>query len=509
MQDAGAGDAAAPGPGDRPAIGAGPGARHSGRALRMGFVLDVAGYATRSVPERDEVQRRLRQLVVAALAACGLALDVGGVDHQWTGDGINAVLPASIDPTVVLALLIRSLAAGLRAGNATRDDRIRLRMAIGVGLIERSAAGFGGPVIVEINRLVNCAALRSALARAPAADLAVAVSEQAHALVIVPGYPGIPRGQFTRVSVAEKEFSGHAWLWMSSRQWSAPAYLPSSAPDPREAGRHRIAARLGTGPASTVYLASGKAGWAALKVFDQRLTADPEVRRRLADGAVAASLARDPHLAAVISSGGAGAGGADQGQPWVSSTLVRGPSLAAAVSETGPLPAESAGWVVLGVAGALAALHEAGLSHHAVSARNVVLGASGPVLTDYAVSRTALVSGPGRASDDVLMLGTTACYAATGRFPWGTVTAPPAAPGAAAGDPELAGCPPWLAPIVLACLAPEPAQRPAAAQVRSWVADEIGDQPRSWLPDPVAARVTEYQELPASARGRFRWPRRE
>ena len=189
----------------------------------------------------------------------------------------------------------------------------------------------------------------------------------------------------------------------------------------------------------------------------------------------------------------------------MSSTLVRGPSLAAAVSETGPLPAESAGWVVLGVARALAALHEAGLSHHAVSARNVVLGAPGPVLTDYAVSRSALVSGPGRAADDMLMLGTTACYAATGRLPWGAVTAPPPAAGTVPDDPELGGCPPWLAPIVAACLAPEPAQRPAAAQVRSWVADEIGDQPRSWLPDPVAARVTEYQVLPASSRGRFRW----
>jgi hypothetical protein len=38
------------------------------------------------------------------------------------------------------------------------------------------------------------------------------------------------------------------------------------------------------------------------------------------------------------------------------------------------------------------------------------------------------------------------------------------------------------------------------------LAGEVGKQPCSWLPDPVAARTAEYQALPSS-RGRFRWPR--
>ena len=68
-------------------------AAHSGRALRMVFVLDVAGYGKRTVPDRDAVQQRLQRLVVATLAECGLTLGEGAVDHQWTGDGINGVLP--------------------------------------------------------------------------------------------------------------------------------------------------------------------------------------------------------------------------------------------------------------------------------------------------------------------------------------------------------------------------------------------------------------------------------
>ena len=91
----------------------------------MGFVLDVAGYGTRTVPERDEVQQRLRRLVVAMLSECGLELDMRVVDHQWTGDGINGVLPSDVDPPAVLSVLIRALAAGLSADNARHADRIR------------------------------------------------------------------------------------------------------------------------------------------------------------------------------------------------------------------------------------------------------------------------------------------------------------------------------------------------------------------------------------------------
>jgi hypothetical protein len=513
MRDAGAGFSA--GPRGWRSVSASRG--QSGRALRTGFVLDVAGYGTRTVPERDDVQRRLRQLVVAMLEESGLQLDMRVVDHQWTGDGINAVLPSDIDPPAVLSVLIRSLAAGLSADNARQADRIRLRMAIGVGLIERRAAGFGGPVIVDINRLVDSAALRSALSGDPAADLAVALSDQAYTLIIQPGYPGIPAGQFAQAHVVAKEFSGTAWIWLSTRQWSEPAYLPLGATDPREIAGYRIVARLGSGQAGQVYLASGAfsgggfsdadPGWAALKLFDQGLVADPAVRRRLSLGAIAARVAREPHVASLIDSGVDD----DQDRPWVASTLVRGPSLAAVVAETGRLPADTSGWIALGLARALTTLHEAGFTHDAVSPRNVVLDEHGPVLTDLGISRTTLTSGPGTPDDDVLMLGATVFFAAVGRSPWrdGSARTVPVAPPRPAGllaDPDLTGCPSVLAPIIAACLAADPAARPAAAMLHAWLAGEIGQRPPSWLPGPVAARVAEYRVLPPS-RGRFRWPR--
>ena len=488
---------------------AGPGGkRTSGRALRMVFALDVAGYGMRAVPDRDAVQERLRRLVIATLAECGLTLGEDAVDHQWTGDGINGFLPPDVDPPVVLSVLLRSLAVGLATDNARHTDRIRLRMAVGVGLIERSAAGFGGPVIVDNSRLVDSGELRAALAGDPAADLAVAISDQAYTLIVQPGYPGIPAGQFSRMNVAAKEFSGAAWIWLPTRQWSEPAYLPLSAADPREVGGYRVAARLGAGQAGTVYLASAggseaEPDWAALKVFDQRLAADLDVRRRLLFGALAARVVRETGIATVID-----ADTRDEAdRPWVASTLVRGPSLASVVAETGPLPADTVGWMALDLTRALATLHETGLAHHAITPQNVLLGAHGPVLTDFGISRDALLTGPGTEADDVLMLGATVFFAATGYSLCEDVPLAPAAAAAAAADLpddlDLSGSPPWLVPIATACLAADPAARPSAAKVHAWLASEIGHRPQSWLPGPVAARIADYQAFPPFP-GRFR-----
>jgi hypothetical protein len=494
---------------------AGPGGRgmaargRPGLRLRMAFVLDVVGYGARNVPQQQEVTRRLRALVDATLDECDLKLDPEIVDYQWTGDGINAVLPADIDPTATLPVLIRSLAAALGADNARSADRIRIRMAVSVGLIERGVTGFDGLLIVDINRLVDSAPLRAALSETPSADLAVAVSDHVYAMMIRPGYAGIPAGQFTRVDVVAKEFSEPAWLWLSARQWSDPPYLPLTSADPAQVEGYRSYARLGGGVAGVVYLAADRldSGWVALKVFDQPVAANADSRRRLVSGALAGSVLTDPHLASVIASDAAAA------RPWVASTLVRGPSLADTVTQTGPLPPAAVGWTALGLARAIATLHQAGLTHRAITPRNVLLEQRGPMLTDFGVNRAALAFGPGRPAEDVFLFGCTICYAATGRPPWPDLVAGPIPAGdesAPPGDPDLTGCPPELARIVFACLAPDPARRPSADALIGWLADVAGQRPGTWLPDPVAARLRDYQALPpprSASWPRFRWNR--
>jgi Protein tyrosine and serine/threonine kinase len=467
--------------------------------------LDVAGYGTRSAPAQNQVQRRLPLLVVDSLAECGM--DLGGVEHEWTGDGINAVMPADVDPTVVLPVLIRSLAANLGADNARSPDRIRLRMAVGVGLVEQSAAGFGGPMIVDTNRLVGSAPLRAALAAYPSADLAVAISDQVHATVIRPGYPGIPGSQFNRVNVVAKEFTGPAWIWVSARQWGEPAYRQLGADDPRAVGGYRIAARLGDGPAGRVYLGypgpGPRGGWIAVKMFRPELVADAGVRRRLTAGALAAGVVHGAHIAHAVDAD------TESGRPWVASTLVPGPSLAEAVAETGPLPAVAVVWLTLDVARALVPLHEAGLVHQSVTPGNVLLEAGGPALTDFATSKAALTASAVSPAGDVFQLGNAAFFAATGRSPWRTCPAAMITAGLEAGEPDLTGCPAALLPTLRACLAADPARRPTAAEMLTTLTDVAGQRPRSWLPGTITARFDEYRRFPAEPapahRARFRY----
>jgi serine/threonine protein kinase len=485
----------------------------AGRRLRMGFTVDVAAFGARPVPERDQVQRRLRRLIAETLASCGLPLDENVVAHEWTGDGINATLPADIDPVAVLPVLIRSMAANLGVDNASYADRIRLRMAVGVGVVDRRPAEFRGPLIVDLTRLVDADPLRSALTNYPNADLAVAISDHLHAMVIRPGYPGIPGRQLTRVDVVAKEFSEPAWIWISARQWTGSPYFPLVADDPPVIGEYRVIARLGTQCALRLHYvgrrtepehvpAAGTPGpprtpgtpdpWVAIKVFREPLADDPDARRRLHGGALAAMVLNEPHLTSVL------AADAEAVRPWAASTLVRGPSVAAAVAETGPLPGPCVGWLAVDIARAVAALHSRGFAHHAVKPRNVLLTSNGAVLTDFGVNAAALTVGPGTPADDVFRFGLTVCYAATGRAPWDDyptdhTSLPLAGP---AGDPDLVGCPAALVPVVRACLDPDPGRRPAAAALADSLARATRPRPAAWLPGPVALRLAEYRRLP-------------
>jgi hypothetical protein len=481
----------------------------------MGFVLDVAGYGARAALERIEVERRLPPLIKQTLAACGLGLD--SVDHRWTGDGISVMLPTGIDQSIVLPVLIRSLAGALGTDNARSADRIRARLGIALGLVEQHATGFAGPLVVDVNRLVASRPLRSALASHDGADLAVAISDQLYHAVIRPGYPGIPGGQFSRVNVVEKEYSGPAWVWVSSRQWSSPVYAPLQPGDPRQAGPYRLVARIGRGPAGVVYLgrytkdfgSAAEAGpgarLAAVKVFNRTLTADAETSRHLEAGTLAAGVLSDQNLTRLLDSD------AGSDPAWAATAFVPGPSLAAAVAETGPLPAGTAGWLALDMARAVATLHAAGLSHGAVTPHNVLLCGDGPVLTDFGLNRAALSNGPGTAEADIVQLGCTVCYAATGRSPWGDPQAATGEDGVPAAEPDLTDCPPGLVPPLTACLSADPADRPTAAALVAWLAKVTGPRPRFWLPDAVAARLAQYQVLPTAAtppNGVRFWPRR-
>lgn len=180
--------------------------------LRLGFVVDVVSYGQRTMPEQERVLDRLQGLLRAVVTDVGD--DYDAVDRDCgNGDCMVVFLPTEGDPIVRLPALLSSVTTRLAADNAAyQEDRIRLRMAVGTGLVARAAKVFAGPLVVNISRLVDSEPLRRAVAGNPDSDLVALVL----GTDVAPGYVPLSADSVELVDVAMKEFVARAWLWAST-----------------------------------------------------------------------------------------------------------------------------------------------------------------------------------------------------------------------------------------------------------------------------------------------------
>jgi hypothetical protein len=294
------------------------------------------------------------------------------------------------------------------------------------------------------------------------------------------------------------------------------ALQPLAEGDPPEIAGYRLQARLGGGGMGVVYLAYTALGLpVAIKVLRPELGDDPAFRERFRHEVAAARRVSGQFTAQVLDAD------PDAVMPWVVTAYVSGPSLAQAVAERGPLPADSVLWLVRGVAGALAVIHAAGVVHRDLKPSNVLLAADGPRVIDFGIARaveaavltqtgTRLGSPPFMAPEqargedigpaaDVWALGGLGCFAATGRAPFGSDGGDPTVVlfRVLHQEPNLEGCPAEVREVLAACLARDPAARPSASQVAEQCrAAEEGSagQPAggSWLPPALAADLVQY-----------------
>ena len=288
---------------------------------------------------------------------------------------------------------------------------------------------------------------------------------------------------------------------------------PLTGEDPGEIAGYRIGGRLGTGGMGRVYLAFTEGGRpVALKVIRPELGDDPDFRHRFRQEIAAARRVHGLYTAQVLDAN------PDATPPWLVTAYVPGPSLQETVTSHGPMPPGTVLLLMAGVAEALQAIHHAGVVHRDLKPSNVLLAPDGPRVIDFgiawaaeatAVTRTGIrvgspqfmapeqISGVAVApAIDVFALGSLAAFAATGRPPFGEGSMDAVLYRVLHEPADLGGCPPPLRGLVERCLAKQPADRPAVAdivtQARRLAAGQGLQVSQSWLPASVTAALAQH-----------------
>jgi hypothetical protein len=278
--------------------------------------------------------------------------------------------------------------------------------------------------------------------------------------------------------------------------------------DPSALGPYRLLGRLGGGGMGQVYLAeSPDGGLAAVKVIRPEFAADPEFRARFTREVANARNVSGMYTALLVDAD------TDGPVPWLATAYIAGPPLSAAVRDSGPLPLTSLLPLATGLAKALAAIHAAGVVHRDLKPSNVLLAADGPRVIDFGISHAveastltqtgAVMGSPGYMSpeqaqgrpvgpaSDVFSLGAVLAFASAGAPAFGTGSVAALVYRVVSEAPELDQVPPRLRPLVEACLAKEPGDRPSLADVLLDVGG--GLIRRDWLPDTVADTIARYE----------------
>ncbi|TMR28333.1 hypothetical protein ETD85_36255, partial [Nonomuraea zeae] len=232
--------------------------------------------------------------------------------------------------------------------------------------------------------------------------------------------------------------------------------------DPERLGSYWLSARLGAGGRGVVYDAYDDDG-RRFAVTVPRC----EVGRRF-------ERVSSRHLAEVV------AVGTDGGIPYVVSEFVSGPDLRHAVELHGVYTDGELVALADALAGALTALHEAGLTHRGLNPESVLLSDGGPKVIElglpaggamggtYTYLAPEVVTGqePGAAAD-VFAWGAVVLFAATGRDPFCGESLGGVMHRLLTVDPDLSVLPEALRGPVGRALAKDPADRPAAGELRT------------------------------------------
>ncbi|MFJ5775164.1 serine/threonine-protein kinase [Streptomyces sp. NPDC093094] len=247
---------------------------------------------------------------------------------------------------------------------------------------------------------------------------------------------------------------------------------------PEYAGHYLLESCLGSGGMGVVHLARSTSGRKlAVKVVHAEFARDPEFRGRFRQEVAAARRVSGAFTAPVVDAD------PEAARPWMATQFISGPTLSEQVKRNGPLDAEQLRRLMAGLAEGLRDIHRVGVVHRDLKPSNVLLAEDGPKVIDFGISRPKdselrtetgkLIGTPpfmapeqfrrprevGPAAD-IFALGSVMVHAATGRGPFDSDSPYVVAYQVVHDEPDLAGVPAGLVPLVSRCLAKEPEERP-------------------------------------------------
>ena len=284
---------------------------------------------------------------------------------------------------------------------------------------------------------------------------------------------------------------------------------------PGRLGPYRLLDRIGEGGMGVVYLARDpEQRSVAVKILRPAVAGDPNARLRLAREVETMRRVRSPFVAEVLDTD------VTSETPYIVTRYVPGRTLDEVVTQEGPLSGTRLIRLAAGLADALAAIHAAGVVHRDLKPGNVMLMNGDPVVIDFGIAQaldstrltmTGMFMGtPGYLSPEVIegqnstsfsdvhAWGATVAFAATGRPPFGTGSYETIFYRIVNGKPDLTGVAAPMAELLAAALRRDPAQRPAAIQLRSRAA---ALDPAVLLPAAVSAGGLPGMGIPGTRAG--------
>ncbi len=252
---------------------------------------------------------------------------------------------------------------------------------------------------------------------------------------------------------------------------------PAAPKSDLRVGDYRLLTKIGEGGMGVVHLAQAPDGRrVALKVLRPHIIGDDEARERLSREVASLRRVRSPRIAEVIEADPWGE------LPFVATRYVPGLSLHEHLRQEGVLEGEDLRFFAAGLAEAVIAVHGVGVLHRDIKPSNVLLEGRSPVLIDFGLARLAedprltvtgwLLGTPGylapeilygddaTVASDVHSWAATVVFAATGRPPFGRGPAMAIMDRVRRGEHDLSDVPSDLLPLLRACLAPNPLDRP-------------------------------------------------